>query len=87
MRGRESARTMLTEEQVRAAIATAVDRVGADTMDPDTDFDDAGLDSLDHAQILIRVEELYGVRVADEDFAECRSIAAIVAYSARPGPA
>lgn len=75
---------MLSEEQVRAAIAEAVDRAGAASIGADTDFEDAGLDSLDHAQILIRIEERYGLHVADADMAECRSIAAILAYSRRP---
>lgn len=82
---------MLTEDEVRRAIADSVDRVDVATIGAETDFGDAGLDSLDHAQILIRVEELYGVRIADDDFALCSSIAAIRAYSRTaktepPGP-
>lgn len=78
---------ILTEEQVRAAIADAIDRVDAATIGPETDFGDAGMDSLDHAQVLIRVEELYGLRVADEDIALCDSIAAIIAYAQDADPA
>lgn len=75
---------MLTERQVRAAIESAVDRIGGvEAIGIATGFDDWGLDSLDHAQILIRIEELYGLQVADGDFDECRSIAAIIDYSRR----
>lgn len=71
----------LSEEQVRAAIADAIDRVDAATIGAETPFADAGMDSLDHAQVLIRIEELYGLRVADEDIAACNSIIAIIAYA------
>jgi acyl carrier protein len=75
---------MLTEQDVRAAIASAVDTVDAAAIDASTDFDDCGIDSLDHASIVMRIEELYGLRVADGDFDACRSIAAIVAYFQQP---
>lgn len=74
---------MLTEADVRRAIVSAVDRIPVDELGDDEDFYAYGLDSLEHAQILMRVEELYGLRVADADFDECISIAAIVGYSAR----
>ena len=77
---------ILTEEQVRAAIAGAIDRLDAATIGVETDFGDAGMDSLDHAQVLIQVEELYGLRVADEDIATCSSIAAIIAYAREAEP-
>ena len=76
---------MLTEQDVRAAIAGAVDTVDAAAIDPAADFEDCGLDSLDHASIILRIEELYGLRVADGDFDACRSIVAIVAYFQRSG--
>jgi acyl carrier protein len=71
---------MLTEQDVRAAVASTVDTVDAAALDASADFEDCGLDSLDHASIIMRIEELYGLRVADGDFDACRSIAAIVAY-------
>ncbi len=75
---------MLSEKDVRDAIADAVDRVSLDDLGVDENFYRFGLDSLDHAQILIRLEELYGLRVADADFEKCLSIAAIVDYSRAP---
>ncbi|BBK30032.1 acyl carrier protein [Stella humosa] len=72
---------MLSEADIRAAIADAVDRGDLAALGIETDFYDFGLDSLDHAQILMRVEDLYGLHVADADFPACRSIAAIAAYS------
>jgi acyl carrier protein len=75
---------MVTEQQVRMAIASVVDTVDAAAIDAAMDFDECGIDSLDHASVIMRIEELYGLRVADGDFDECRSIAAIVAYFQRP---
>ncbi|MFG1358096.1 acyl carrier protein [Xanthobacter pseudotagetidis] len=74
---------LLDEGAVRQAIREAVDRPGVDSLGADTDFYRVGLDSLDHAQILMRVEELFGLTVADADFDLCRSISAIVAYGLR----
>jgi len=75
---------MVTEQQVRAAIASVVDTVDAAAIDAAMDLDECGIDSLDHASIVMRIEELYGLRVADGDLDECTSIAAIVAYFRRP---
>lgn len=72
---------MLSEKDVRDAITAAVDRVSVDDLGIDENFHRFGLDSLDHAQILIRLEEIHGLRVADADFEKCLSIAAIIDYS------
>lgn len=74
----------LTEQAVRDVIASVVERVSTDDLGASEDFYDFGFDSLDHAQILMRVEEVLGVPVADEDVDDCRSINAILEYAARP---
>lgn len=74
----------LTEQAVRDVIASVVERVSTDDLGASEDFYNFGLDSLDHAQILMRVEEVLGVPVADEDFDDCRSIRAIIEYATRP---
>lgn len=76
-------RHVLTEQIVRAVIGGAVDRVSTSDLESAEDFYDFGLDSLDHAMILLRLEETYGLHVAEEDFELCSSIEAIVAYAAR----
>ena len=70
----------MDEAAVRRAIREAVDRPMVASLEADTDFYEVGLDSLDHAQILMRIEEVHGLVVADTDFDLCRSISAIVAY-------
>jgi acyl carrier protein len=77
---------MLTEMDVRLAIASAVDRVPVEDLGLEEGFYAYGLDSLEHAQILMRVEEIHGLRVADADFDLCISIATILEYSGRETP-
>lgn len=71
----------LTEADVRMAIGGVIDHVDAAKIELSADFYDLGLDSLHHAQIILRVEELYGLRIPDEDFEACRSIDAILEYA------
>ncbi len=43
-------------------------------LDPAEDFYTQGLDSLDHIQILMKVEELSGVQFSDNEYDECSSL-------------
>jgi acyl carrier protein len=72
---------MLTVEQVREVIASAVPTVDAFALTSDAKFEDAGLDSLDHASILLRLEERYGIDFPDDVGSKMTSIRAIVAYA------
>jgi len=74
---------MVTEQDVRQAIGSVIDRIDSGSIGRETDFYDCDLDSLDHAHIILRLEELYGLKVADGDFDECCSIAAIIDYAQR----
>jgi acyl carrier protein len=74
----------LTEQGVREVISSVVVRIGSDDLGVSEDFHDFGFDSLDHAQILMRIEEVFGVLIAADDFDACRSIGAILDYAARP---
>lgn len=71
---------MLTEMQVRAAIGETIDGFDETAIAADEDLSDAGIDSLDQVKVLMRIEELYGLTVADGDLALCSSIERIVAY-------
>ncbi len=72
---------MLTVEQVREIIAGAVPTVDASALPADATFEDAGMDSLDHASILLALQERYGIEVSDEVAADMTSIMAIVDHS------
>ena len=45
-------------------------------------FANSGIDSLDHAAILLLLQERYGLVVPDEDLSRTTSIAGILAYAA-----
>ena len=72
---------MLTVDQVRKIIAGACPNVDAFALSPDANFEDSGMDSLDHASILLALQEKYGLEVSDEMAAEMISISAIVDHS------
>lgn len=74
----------VTEQRVREVIAGVIDRVATDDLGLAEDFDDFGLDSLDHAQILMAIEETFGLLIAEEEVEGCRSIQAILDLAARP---
>lgn len=73
---------MLKEEQVKAIIAEVVGNIDVANLSADTDFDDAGLDSLDQASLLLAIKERYGIDFPDEIGAEMNSIRAILDYAA-----
>lgn len=73
----------LTEQGVRHVISSVVERVSTDDLGTSEDFYDFGFDSLDHAQILMGIEEAFGLLIAEDDVDECRSIQAILDHAAR----
>jgi acyl carrier protein len=75
---------MITEEQVRAAIRKAHPHYDVAALPAGKSFYEGGLDSLDHAEILLALSEMYGLNVPDKDVGLCVSIGGIVAYSAQP---
>tara|TARA_R110000787_G_scaffold169166_2_gene281921 strand:- start:1199 stop:1429 length:231 start_codon:yes stop_codon:yes gene_type:complete len=72
---------MITEQNIRDAIEKAVDDFDAGAIASGEDFFDAGLDSLDHAGILLAIQEDCGLTVPDEAVDDCRSIDGILAYA------
>ncbi len=79
----------MTDTDIRNAIRKAVPRFDVDTLAADKDFAEAGLDSLDHATILLNLLEAHNFVVPDEDVFQCVSIRGILEYAAkwqdRPG--
>jgi acyl carrier protein len=64
----------LSEADLRTVIGDVVGEAAARELTADQPFADFGLDSLDQAQILIRLDEGYGISIADADFEKCSSI-------------
>ena len=67
-------------EQLKAMV---VDQIGIDPaiITPESDIiKDLGCDSLDIVDMLMSVEETYGVTVEDKDVSEMRTVADVVAF-------
>ncbi|MCK0206837.1 phosphopantetheine-binding protein [Starkeya koreensis] len=65
------------DARILAVARGANAKLGNVDIDPFEDFYTQGLDSLDHVQILMRVEEAFGVTIADSDYDLCTSLARI----------
>jgi acyl carrier protein len=72
----------LTETDIRNAIEKTVVGIDASAIGIAEDFYGAGIDSLDHASILLELQEKNGLVVPDEDLSKCRSIEGILHYAA-----
>ena len=68
------------EEAIRAIIGKVRPDIDFTTVPVATDFDNAGLDSLDHASILFEVQEAFDVTIPDEVVDRLKTIATIVEY-------
>ena len=75
----------LTEADVRAAISSVRENFDANALQADADFGDAGLDSLDHASVLLDLHERTGI-VFPEDVSGLNTIAAIVSFAEASKP-
>ena len=71
---------MITEEDVRAAIAHARENFDAGAVPIDADLGDAGLDSLDQASVLLELHEATGIEFP-EDMTALNSIRAILDFA------
>lgn len=74
----------LTEQGVRDVISSVIDRITTDDLGTAEDFYDFGFDSLDHAQILMGIEDAFGLPIGEDDVDACRSIQAILDHASRP---
>lgn len=72
---------MITEQAIRDAISKSVDDFDASCLGADEDFFDAGLDSLDHATVLLGIQEECGLTIPDEAVDQCRSINGILEFA------
>ena len=74
---------MLTETDIREAIRKIVVGFEVDELEVGTDFIDAGMDSLDHVDVLLCIQETHGLHVPDGDVEDCRSIHGILEFAER----
>ena len=73
---------MVTEQQVRDAIASVKENFDANALPVDALFEDSGMDSLDQASILLALQEQYGLVVPQEMETEITSIRKILDFAA-----
>ncbi len=71
---------MLDRENILEIIDEVVIGIEAASIADDTDFKECGIDSLDHANVLLAIEEQFGVNIPDEDVDKCSSISGIISY-------
>jgi len=67
-------------EKVRDALAQQFE-VEADTISLDTNLiDDLGADSLDVVELIMSLEDMFGISITDEDAAQLYTVRRIVEY-------
>ena len=70
-------------EKVRDALAQQFE-VEADTITLDTNLiDDLGADSLDVVELIMSLEDMFGISITDEDAAQLYTVQRIVEYLER----
>lgn len=70
---------MTVYEQITAIVADKL-HLSTDAITPDTDLEAIGADSLDIVEILIAVEDRFGIYVPDSQVIEMRTTAELSAY-------
>lgn len=70
---------MLDESSlVEEKVSEIVQRVGSiSTLTPEEDFYDAGLTSLAALNLLLELEDAFGISISDEKFIACRNVTAL----------
>ena len=67
-------------EQVRDALAQQFE-VDPESITPDTNLiDDLGADSLDVVELIMSLEDMYGIYITDEDASQIYTVRRIVEY-------
>ncbi len=67
-------------EKVRAALAQQFE-LDPETITPDTNLiDDLGADSLDVVELIMSLEDEFGIAISDEDAAQLYTVGRIVEY-------
>lgn len=74
--------TAAIEQKVREFLSEVRDGQDYTKTSVDIDFEEAGLDSLDSASLLLAVQEAYDVDISDDDASELTTIRKLVDYIA-----
>ena len=71
---------MITEKDILKIISEKTPGIDLEIIKSKTEFSDVGIDSLDHAVILLTLDEEFGIKIADSDVDKCNSIDNISCY-------
>jgi len=70
----------VTHEEIMGIINDAGVAADVSQVKNDTSLTEAGVDSLDMANVLLGIEEKYDIKIPDDDMDKLDSVDAIVAY-------
>lgn len=73
------------EEKILSIVGSVRPDIDLSAISPTTNFDDAGLDSLDHASVLFEVQEAFDLSIPNEMIDSLKNIENIVEFlSSKP---
>lgn len=71
---------MFDRDDIRKIVSDTVIGFDLNTLGDDQDFIELGIDSLDHINILLGIEEKHGVKIPDDMVDQCGSINNILKF-------
>jgi acyl carrier protein len=69
---------MLNSDQVKEIIAQVIVGYDVSNLFDESDFQESGIDSLDHMNVMLAIEEKHGIQISDDQFEKCNSILGII---------
>ncbi len=76
----EESSTGLIEERIRELILRAIPKLRSSEIKTETSLFALGIDSLDHAKVLMTIEDEFGIEIDDEDINDLKSIDDLASY-------
>jgi len=70
----------MVTDKIKNLITNVVIGFDIEKLSEDQKLTNSGIDSLEHMNILLAIEEQYGIKIPDEDIDKCNSIKGIVLY-------
>lgn len=71
---------MIDSEDIKKIIGEVVVGFDNSSLEDEMNFSEAGIDSLDQANILLEIEERHDVKIPDEAVSRCSSIRGIIEF-------
>ena len=71
---------MINSEKIKTIIIEEIKGFDISNLDDNKNFQDAGIDSLDHINILFSLQEKYNIDIPDEAVEKCSSINGIISF-------